>query len=147
MRVDRIVIGPLVVGLPGIVGALKQNLCRAIIANDENHVALPVSLRRIFFDQTQPTEIDSAHPVAGNRQCRRRGPAAFSQMLFAEFGSRLFDTGKRTKSFHQPSAASTVITGTKDLDLERMWWIGRHHDVDRFPSGNTLLGAIAFDPG
>ena len=42
--VDRVVVGPAVVGLPGVVGALEEDVGRAVVADDEDDVALPVGL-------------------------------------------------------------------------------------------------------
>ena len=46
VRVDRVVARPPVVGLPGIVGALHQHIGRAVVADDEDDVALPVGFGR-----------------------------------------------------------------------------------------------------
>ena len=42
--VDRVVVRPAVVGLPGVVGALEEDVGRAVVADDEDDVALPVGL-------------------------------------------------------------------------------------------------------
>src|SRR5262245_50152571 len=39
--IHRIVIRPSIVGLPGIVAALKQNVCTPPVPHDENDIALP----------------------------------------------------------------------------------------------------------
>ena len=44
VRVDRVVVGPAVVGLPGVVAALEEDVGRAVVADDEDDVALPVRL-------------------------------------------------------------------------------------------------------
>ena len=81
MGVDRVVARPAVVGLPGVVGALEQDVGRAVVADDEDDVALPVGLDVGVDERRQPAEVDAAGPVVGNRQRGRRLPPALVQVL------------------------------------------------------------------
>ena len=61
--VERELAGPAVVGVPGGVGALEQEVGPAVVADDEDDVALqPLALGR------ELAEVDAAGPVVGDRQ-------------------------------------------------------------------------------
>ena len=104
MGVEREVVRPAVVGLPGIVGALEQDVGRAIVADDEDDVALPVRLGVPFDDRREPPEIDAAEPVGGNRQTDGRLPPALVQVLGAGRGDRLGLALERAERRHEPRA-------------------------------------------
>ena len=65
--VQRELVRPAVVGLPGRVGALEQEVGAAVVAHDEDHVALPA-----FPFGGELADIDAAQPGCGNFQRLRR---------------------------------------------------------------------------
>ncbi len=146
MGVERIVAGPLVVGLPGVIRALKQDIGRPVVANDEDHIALPIRFV-VRGNGRQPAEIDSAGPVLGNRQPGGRLPTTFVQILLAGSRCRLRLTLKRAQGGHQPGTASAVIAHAENFDRQRPGRVGGDHDLDRFAGPHALPRAIALDPG
>src|SRR5207245_10443405 len=64
--------GPAVIRLPGGVGALKDQIGAAIIADDEDEVAL-----KLFTFSGEFAEIDPARPVRRNHQLCARFPLTF----------------------------------------------------------------------
>ena len=77
--VERILAGPAVVSVPGGVGDLEEKVGLAIVADDEDDVALELlALGR------QLAEVDAAGPIGGDRDRRARGPRAFAQPLGAD---------------------------------------------------------------
>ena len=144
--VDRVVVRPPVVGLPGVVAALKQDVRRPLVAHDEDHVALPIRLVRRRRNRRHPAEVHPAHPVRRNLQRGRRRPTTLMEILFAGLGRGLRRRGQRTKLRHFARAASAVVTGAEHLEAERPRRLRRHHDIDRLARAHTLPRAIALDP-
>ena len=147
MGVDRVVVGPAVVGLPGVVRALEQDVGRPVVADDEDDVALPVGLGGALGEGREPAQVDAAGPVGGNRQPGGRLPAALVQVFRAGLRDRLGLALERAERRHQAGASAAVIAHAKDLDLNR-----RGGSVETMmsivsPALHALLRAIAFDPG
>ena len=119
MGVEGIVVRPAVVGLPGVVGALEQDVGRAIVADDEDDVALPVGLGVVVGDGREPAQVDAAGPVAGDRQRRGRLPPALvagSWGRASGSGCALPSNGPSSSTSRAPAAA--VIAHAEDLDPE-----------------------------
>ena len=145
MKVQRIVVGPAVVGLPGVVAALEKNVRRPVVPHDEDHVALPARHRGAVRQQSQTTEVNAADPVSGNLQGRRRLPLAFAQPPGPDLRIRLHPPRKRTERLHQPRTAAAVVAHPDNLDLEAPGRIGADHDVERLAGLDALARAIALD--
>ena len=149
MGVERVVVRPAVVGLPGVVGALEEDVGRAIVADDEDDVALPVGLVVAVGERREPSQVDAAGPVAAESSAGvARLPPALVQVLGA---GRRGPAGPCPRSgpsfFIEPRTAAAVIAHAEDLDPEPPRRVGRDHDVDRLAGLDALLRAVALDPG
>ena len=85
--INREIGWPAVVSRPGQVTALKEQIAGAIIADDENNVALnSAGLFRQF------PQLDAAQPIFGNLKFYRGLPIAFAQVVFTDGRVRLRDS-------------------------------------------------------
>src|SRR5262249_25262140 len=99
VAVEGIGVGPGVVGLPGVVAALEDEVGQPIVADNEDDVALVAMLRR-----RQLAEVDTAHPVVGDLEGGAGLPLALAQALRADRRSGLGRAGKRSEPSHVPAA-------------------------------------------
>ena len=143
--VNREVARPRVVGVPGVVGALEEDVGRAVVGDDERNVALPGGRRVVGGDHRKPAEVDAADPVGGDDEARRSLPAALVEIFFAGLGVGLRHTVKGAKRRHQSGAAAAVVAQPKDLEPEPGWGISRDEKLDPLASPDALPRAIAFD--
>ena len=143
--VDRKMARPSVVGVPGVVGALEENVGGAVVGDDERDVALPGGLRVVGGDHRKPAEVHTADPVGGNLDPCRGLPAALVEIFFARRGVGLRDAVEGPERRHQPSAAATVVAHPKDLKLEPGGGISRDEKLDPLASLDALPRAIALD--
>ena len=105
MGVDRVVVGPAVVGLPGVVRALKEDVGRAVVADDEDDVALPVRLGVLVDERREPAEVDAAGPVVRESSAACDGSQRHSWRFFgpgAGVGCAL--PCERPERRHEPGA-------------------------------------------
>ena len=145
MRVDGRLVRPAVVGLPGVVAALKQHVGRAVVADDEDHVALPIGLVHGVGQRGEPAQVDAAGPVGGDRQFDGRLPTALvhGPRVGLRRGLRLAVEG--AELLHQPRSAAAVVARAKDLDLILRGRLGGNHDLESLAGRHALLRAVAFD--
>ena len=80
--IERVVIRPFVVRLPGIVAALKKEISRPLIAHDEDDIALPVGFVALLRYGGEPPEINTTWPVRRDLYCGGRFPLALAQAIF-----------------------------------------------------------------
>ena len=114
LGINRVVGGPAVVGGPGQVAALKQQIAGAVIADDEDDVAL-----QVFFLGGQFPQVDAAQPILGDLEFHGGLPLAFAHIVFANRRFRLWGALYRIKRLNESSAVSVVVAGSIDLQLER----------------------------
>jgi hypothetical protein len=93
--VERLVHGPAVVGLPGVVAALEEDVGWAVVFDDEDEITLPVGFLALgswvpVRQGGEPAQIDAAGPVGWDGERGAGLPPAFPQPLRAEFGNGLF---------------------------------------------------------
>ena len=139
--IDRVVGGPAVVGCPRQFAALKQQITGAVIADDEDDVAL-----QVFFLGGQLSQVDAAQPIVGNLEFHGGFPLAFAQVVFTDGRVRLRGAFQRVKSFDQPGPVSIVVACSKDLHLERGRRISAHHNLQLLAGTNAVRRAIPFNP-
>ena len=144
MGVDRVVVRPAVVRLPGVVAALEEDVGGAVVADDEDDVALPVRCSTLSGIRGEPAEIDAAGPVGGNLQFRRGLPAAFAQRRVRSAGPAASSL-KRAEGRHETRAASAIIAHAKDFDLKSARRVGADHDLKRLAGFDALMRTVAFD--
>jgi len=138
--INRVVGGPPIVGGPRQFAALKQQITGAVIADDEDDVAL-----QVFFLGGQLSQVDAAQPIVGNLEFHGGLPLAFAQVVFTDGRVGLRDAIERIKTFHQPRPVSVVVAGSIDLQLERRLRIRADHDPQLLTSTHTIRGAVAFN--
>ena len=143
--VDRKMARPGVVGVPGVVGALEEDVGGAVVGDDEGDVALPGGCRVVGGDHGKPAEVHAADPVGGNLDPCRGLPAALVEIFFAGLGVGLRHALKGAKRRHQPGTAAAVVAQPKDLEPEPGWGIGGDEKLDPLASLDALPRAIAFD--
>ena len=136
---------PLVVGLPGVVTALKQHIRRAVIRHDENHVALPIRLVLVLRDRRQAAEIHAAEPVCGNLQRRGRLPAALVQILRARLRRLLRKALKLAAILHQPRPLAAIVACAEDLQFESTRRSRGHQNPDLLTRLHTLPRAVTLN--
>ena len=139
--VERELIGPAIVGLPGVIAALEQKIGLPIVAHDEDHVALQTAVQG-----GQLAEIDTAQPIGRNRQLGRRLPLAVAQPFRADLGLRLGSAGKLAQLLDQPPAVTAVVTGAKNVERKFRRRVGADEKLDRVASLRAGVRAITFDP-
>lgn len=147
MDVEGVIVGPTVVGLPGIVTALEKDVCRSIIANDEDDVALPTGGASPFRQQGEPAEVDTAGPIGGNLQLARRFPFTLAKPAVADGRIGLHCPLEGPQGRHQPGTFSPVVSHAENLDLKLFRRVGAHHDVERLTRFDALVRAISLDQG
>src|SRR5262249_43860712 len=138
--IERVVVGPRVIGLPGVVATLKDEVSRAVVAKDEDQVALIAVL-----DCGKLAEVDAAHPILGDFQRRAGFPLAFAQALLADGGRGLRLSRERAESLDVPPALALVITETIQVDHERRRRVGADVEVEFVAGANTGPRDKAFD--
>ena len=124
---------PTVVGLPGHVAALEEQIAGAIIAHDEDDVALHAALLGSEFAQ-----IDAAQPIVWNLKFYGRFPLAFAQTVFAYQRIGLGFARQRIETLHETTAGSAVVTRAEDFQIKLRHWIRAHHDLDRVASATLV---------
>jgi DNA-binding NtrC family response regulator len=70
------VVWPAVIGLPGNVRTLKNNIGRALVPYDENDIALYTATQGRKFAQ-----VNAAHPIIRDPEARTRFPLALTQSI------------------------------------------------------------------
>jgi len=143
--VERVVVGPLVVGLPGVVAALEKEVGRAVIADDKDAIALPVRLHRTVWHGGEAGEINAAGPGGGHLERERWLPLAFAQAVLTDGWIRLFRAAQRAFGLHQPRAAHAVVAGPENLHDEPRVGAGADHEVESITGLYALARAVAFD--
>ena len=146
MGVERVIVGPAVVGLPGVVRALEEQVRRPPVPDDEDHVALPVGLvpRR---ERSELAQIDSAGPVLGDLEFEARFPPALAQPIGPDLRQGLGLALQRPRRLHQTSAVATVVAHPVDVEAEGAGGFGADEDGEGFTGLDRLVGAIPFDVG
>ena len=133
--------GPAVVGLPRVVAALVDEVGAAIIAHDEDDVALQAFERGGEF-----ADIDAAHPVGGDFDFRARLPRAVANTLGPDWRIGLHFSLERTESLHEASAIAAVVAEAEDIEGEARCGIGADVKRNRLARADAGAGAVAFDP-
>ena len=138
--VQRVVLGPLVVGLPGIRAALEENISRAIVCNNKNDVALVavVSGRKL-------AQIDTRWPVGRNTEFRKGIPSTRAQALVGNRWCGLRPARKRPKLGHAAGTQTLIIAHAEDIDRDRTGLL--HTGEKRYLLTGAHAGArsVAFD--
>ena len=112
--VNRILVRPLVVGLPGVIAALKQNIGGAIVADNEDDVTLPITMSARVRKRRQPTDVNAARPVTGNVERDATFPFALAQSFRTVLGRRLSRSRQRPNGF-----SSALRRGRRSSRCER----------------------------
>jgi hypothetical protein len=120
---------------------LKDKISAAIVADDEDDVALPPLLFRGEF-----AEINAAQPITRNLEARARFPFANANAPRSDGRVGLGATGKRTEGRHMPPAVAAVVAHAINIDREGRRRIGAHVKRLRVAGAHNGSGAIAFDP-
>src|SRR5262249_46942677 len=131
---------PLVVGLPGIGGTLKENVRGAIVADNKNAVALIAVLRSGEF-----RKIHAAWPVLRHFQTDARFPRTFAQSLLTNLRSHLQLAVERPERLHEPRSSAAVVAHAVDINRERACRIGADAKIDLLTCRDTRSRAVAFD--
>src|SRR5262249_38488135 len=120
LRVGRAVVverpgaRPAVVGGPGRVAALEEEIAPPVVAHDEDDVALQaLPLGR------QLAEVDPARPVPRDDQPGGRRTGALGEPLGADRGFRLDGAAKRPEPGEMPAALAAVVAQAVEVDDER----------------------------
>src|SRR5690606_27545447 len=147
MGINRIITGPAIVGLPGIVRALEQDICRSVIRDDKYDITLPIGILRIGLKRRQPPHIHTGDPVFFDMQTKGRFPLTFMDVLVTRFRHWLLFPLKRPQFFHQPGAFSSIVSGSEYFQAKLADGIRRDHDMQRITGLHALPAAIPLDPG
>src|SRR5205823_4097824 len=107
--VERELAGPSVVSVPGGVGDLEQEVSLAVVADDEDDVALkPLALGG------ELPQVDAADPVGGDHDRCAGLPGALAQPLGPDRRIGLDLAPDRPELVHEPAAVALVITQPVD---------------------------------
>ena len=123
--VQRVAARPLVVGVPGKIAHLEQEIRRPLVLDYEDHVALD----RIV-DQGQLPEVNTAGPGGGNGEPGAWLPGALAHPLHAHHGHRLRFAGEGTQTEHVASARAGIIAGPVDVDGELGRGVGADEKIE-----------------
>jgi hypothetical protein len=146
--VDRVMTGPAVVGLPGVVGALDEHVRGAVVRDHEHDIALPVGRAlRVLGPGGEPAQVDAARPVGRDGQARGGLPSALVEVLRAGLRHGLGLALEGAQALHEPGARPAVVPHAEDLDLEPPRRVGRDHQVDHLARLHALARAVPLDPG
>ena len=139
--VERELGGPAVVGLPGVVGALEQVARLALIADNEDDVALDALL-----ELGELGHVDAADPILGDQQLGTRLPLAEAIPLRSHLGVGLGATFERAHVTHESTGLPAVKAHAVDVDGEVRRRIGA--DVEGQVLARTDAGprGVALDP-
>src|SRR5690606_26846187 len=102
--VKRVLVGPLVIGLPSGVAALKHQVSLPVVTNDEDDVTLVSVGFAGKFAQVNPTQ-----PIIGNHQPSRSLPLTLSQSVFSNGRRCLRGYRERAKSLHKSPPFASII--------------------------------------
>ena len=105
--------GPAVVGLPGIVGALEQVARLALIADDEDDVALEA-----FLELGEFGHVDAADPILREKQLGTGLPLAEAFAFRTDLRIGLDATFERAHVAHESPGLPAVKTHSVDVDGE-----------------------------
>ena len=139
--INRVVSGPTIVGAPRQFAALKQEIAGAVIAHDEDDVALNVLLLR-----SQLSQVDAAQPILGDLEFHGRIPIAVPHIVFAHRRVYLSLALEGVETFHQPRTITVVITSTENLQLKIGDRIRADHDAQLLTRTHAIGGTVAFNP-
>src|SRR5262249_11785120 len=124
-NVERIIVWPGVVSLPGVVAALKHEVGRPVIADNQDDVTLIAML-----DGRQLAEVHAADPVLGNLQRGARLPGTFAQPLLADRWGKLRLADKRTETLDVPSSLALVVAKAVQVNDELRRWISADEEIE-----------------
>jgi hypothetical protein len=116
--VERFVHRPAVVGLPGVVAALEEDVRRAVVFDDEDDVALPVGFVGGFGHGRETAKIDAAGPVGGNGECGEASHWHSRSRLSPISGTGCSLPIERAERGHQARARAVVVAHAEDVDGE-----------------------------
>ena len=134
-------VGPAVVGLPGVVRALKDQVGAAVIAHDEDDVALhPFAFGR------ELAEIDAAGPVRRNFQRGARLPLTIAQALGADGRVGLHCTRERPERREVTSSGPAVEAHAIHVESERGRRIGADEELDAIARPHAGVRTVTFNP-
>ena len=139
--VQRIPPRPLVVGLPGEIAALKQQIRRAFAFDDEDHVALDG-----FAHERHLAEVDSTRPIRRDRQFGCGLPPAFPRPFHPHQRDRLRLAFERPHPMHVPPAGSAVVARAIEIDREFPGRVGADVKRDLLAWVHAGLGAVPLQP-
>jgi hypothetical protein len=114
--VNREMIWPAVIGLPGVVGALEEDVCGPFVTNDEDDVALPVRLFLLINERREPSDINAARPVLRNSEACAGFPEAFVDVFDTGFRNGLCFALKGSKRLDESRPSPAVIAQAENLD-------------------------------
>ena len=139
--VERKLRRPAVVGLPGVVGALEQVARLALIADDEDDVALDALL-----ELGELGHVDAADPILRDQQLGTRLPLAEAIPLRPDLGIGLDATFERAHVAHESTGLPAVETHAVDVDGEVRRRIGADVEGQVLARANAGPRGVALDP-
>jgi len=139
--VERELGGPAVVGLPGVVGALEQVARLALIADDEDDVALEA-----FLELGELGHVDAADPILRDQQLGARLPLAEAFAFRTDLRIGLDATFERAHVAHESPGLPAVETHSVNVDGEVRRWVGADVEGQVLARADTRPRGIALDP-
>src|SRR5262249_990237 len=132
---------PAVVGLPGRIRTLENEIRLAIVSHNEHDVALPAAAFR-----RELAEVNAAHPLARDRQRSAWRPLRIPAPLGPDGRVGLSHPLEGAKAFHQPAAGALVPAHAKNIQVETRGRIRAHMKLNLFSGSDARPRAIAFNP-
>ena len=133
--------GPAVVGLPGVIRTLKNEVGAAVIAHNEDDVAL-----QTFAFRRELAKIDAAGPVRRNLQRGARLPLAIAHALGADGWVGLHCARERPERREVTSSGPAVEAHAIHVDGERGRRIGADEELDAIARSRAGVRTVTFNP-
>ncbi len=140
--IQRELRGPPVVGLPGVVGALEQVARLALVADDEDDVALEA-----FLEFGELGHVDAADPIVGDQELGAGLPLAEAFPFRAHLGVGLNPSFEGPQVPHEAPGLPAVEAHPVDVDGEVRDRVGADVEGEVLPSRHAGPRGVALDPG
>ncbi len=134
--------GPPVIGLPGVVAALEQEIDGPVIAHDEDDIAFKPGSAG-----AEASEMNAADGVAGDGPGMGDGPLAVADPFVADGWGGMGAARKIGEGGDATGTVALIEAEAEDLEVEGFGGIGADVEIDALAGADAEFGAIAFDPG